>query len=82
MVERANGLIKEGTTKRHLYQSVQERETDLHRWFVFYNFRRIHRQIGRITPYQAVCNWYKKQPELFRKDPKELLAYRLQPHGT
>ncbi len=82
MVERANGLIKEGTTKRQIYDNAQEMKDDLHRWFVFYNFSRSHRQIGRITPYQAVCNWHQKQPELFRKDPTELLAYRLQPHGT
>jgi transposase InsO family protein len=82
MVERANGLVKEGTTKVHLYQNVGEMKDDLHRWFVFYNFDRIHRQIGRITPYQAVCQWHQKHPELFHKDPTELLAYRSQPDGT
>lgn len=82
MVERANGLIKDGTTKLHLYQTRQEMEEDLHRWFVFYNFERIHRQIGRITPYQAVCKWQQKQPELFHKKPTEMLAYRSQTHGT
>ena len=41
-----------------------------------------HRQIGRITPYQAVCNWHQKQLELFHKEPTELLAYRSQAHGT
>ena len=82
MVERANGLIKEGTTKRHRYQNLQEMEADLHRWFVFYNFHRIHRQIKRITPYQAVCNWHQTQPDLFHKDPTELLAYRSQAYGT
>ena len=82
MVERANGLIKDGTTKCHRYENLQEMEDDLHCWFVFYNFRRIHRQIGRITPYQAVCNWHQKQPELFHKEPTELLAYRSQAHGT
>lgn len=82
MVERANGLVKEGTTKVHFYQNAGQMKQDLHRWFVFYNFNRIHRQIGRITPYQAVCRWYEKQPELFRVNPAELLAYRSQPTGT
>ena len=82
MVERANGLIKEGTTKLHIYDNLQEMKDDLHRWFVFYNFHRIHRRIGRITPYQAVCKWHQTHPQLFHKDPTELLAYRSQPHGT
>ena len=62
----ANGLIKEGTTKCHIYPNRFQMEHDLHRWFVFYNFERIHRQIGRMTPHQSVCNWHQKQPELFR----------------
>lgn len=82
MVERTNGLIKQGTTKQHTYQSVQEMKRDLHLWFVHYNFLRKHRRIGRITPYQAVCQWHQKQPELFLKKPTELLAYRSQSPGT
>ena len=79
MVERANGLVKEGTPKIQRYQNAQEMKEDLHCWFVFYNFDRKHRQIGRITPYEAVCRWHQKQPELFRVEPAQLLAYRSQP---
>lgn len=82
MVERANGLIKQGTTKQHIYQNAQQMKDDLHQWFVFYNFFRKHRRIGRITPYQAVLQWHQKQPQLFLRMPQELLAYRSQPHGT
>ena len=82
MVERTNGLIKQGTTKAHTYQSVEEMKHDLHIWFVHYNFFRKHRRIGRITPYQAVCRWHQKQPELFLKEPTALLAYRSQSPGT
>ena len=46
MVERANGLIKQGTTKQHTYQNAQQMKDDLQRWFVFYNFFRKNRRIG------------------------------------
>ena len=82
MVERANGLIKENTTKQHRYQNPQQMKDDLHRWFIQYNFYRRHRRIGRITPYEAVCHWYQKQPELFLKEPDHLLTYRSQSAGT
>ena len=82
MVERTNGLIKQGTTKAHTYQNVEDMKYDLHVWFVYYNFFRKHRRIGRITPYEAVCLWYQKQPELFLKEPAHLLAYRSQSGGT
>jgi len=82
MVERTNGLIKQGTTKAHTYQTAQQMKDDLHSWFVHYNFFRKNRRIGRNTPYEAVCQWHKKQPELFPKEPTDLLAYRSQPPGT
>jgi len=82
MVERTNGLIKEGTTKKNRYQNSLEMKDDLHCWFVIHNFYRKNRRIGRITPYQAVCNWHQKQPELFLREPNLLLAYRSQSNGT
>lgn len=82
MVERTNGLIKQGTTKAHTYHNAQEMKDDLQSWFVIYNFHRKHRRIGRITPYQAACNWHTKQPEIFLTNPTELLAYCSQPPGT
>jgi transposase InsO family protein len=77
MVERTNGLIKEKTTKQHTYQNPQQMKDDLQHWFVHYNFYRRHTRLGRITPYQAVCRWYDKQPEIFIKEPAHLLLYRL-----
>ncbi len=76
LVERANGLIKENTTKAHHYQNAEQMKQDLHRWLVHYNFYRGHRRLGRITPYEAVCRWYDKQPERFLKEPTHLLCYR------
>jgi transposase InsO family protein len=53
LVERTNGLIKEGTTKKNTYRYVQEMEADLHSWLVRYNFYRKHRRLGGKTPYEA-----------------------------
>jgi hypothetical protein len=82
MVERTNGLIKENTTRQHRYQNAAQMKDDLRCWVIHYNFYRRHRRIGRITPYEAVCQWHQKQPELFLKEPDHLLAYRLQCGGT
>lgn len=82
LVERTNGLVKQGTTKQHTYQNAQQMKEDLHLWFVHYNFHRRHRRIGRITPYEAVCHWHQKQPELFIKEPTHLLAYCSLSGGT
>ena len=48
-----NGLTKEATVKVHHYQTVQEMEQYLHRWFARYNLCRPHRRIGGRTPYEA-----------------------------
>jgi transposase InsO family protein len=82
MVERANGLTKENTTKRHRYTSAQQMKDDLARWRSFYNFHRRNRRIGRKTPYEMVCWWFEKQPGLFLKQPSHLLQYCSQPAET
>ncbi len=76
MVERTNGLIKQGTTKKNRYQNSQEMKDDFQYWFVLHNFHRKLPRIGRITPYEAVCKWHQKQPEIFLREPSSLLAYR------
>ena len=82
LVERTNGLIQENTTTAHPYQNVAQIKEELQHWFVHYNFSRRHRRLGRITPYEAVCRWYDKQPELFLQEPAHLLSYCSQAGGT
>lgn len=72
MVERMNGMIQEGTYKRHKYPGYSEMIVGLHQWLVCYNLRRPNRRIGRKTPYEAVCDWYDKRPDLFIKEPAHL----------
>ena len=82
LVERTNGLIKSETVKRSTYPSATAMIEGLWHWWSIYNFHRKHRRIGKITPYQAVCDWYKKEPERFLKEPSHLLTYRSQSPGT
>jgi transposase-like protein len=78
MVERMNGLTKQNTTKRNTYETAEAMVRDLNAWFVRYNFCRKNRQIGKKTPYEATCNWFKKQPDIFIKKPEHLLLYHSQ----
>jgi len=72
LVERMNGLIQEDTYKTHRYPGYPELIEGLHRWLVCYNLRRQNRTIGRKTPYQVLCDWYDKCPNLFIKEPSHL----------
>jgi len=82
LVERMNGLTKENTTKKHVYVTPEAMIQDLWGWCIRYNFCRKHRRIGKITPYEAVCEWHRKHPELFHTEPSLLLAYRSQSYET
>lgn len=82
LAERMNGLTKENTTKKNVYATPDAMTQDLWGWCVRYNFCRKHRRIGKITPYEAVCEWHQKQPELFNKEPSHLLTYRSQSYET
>jgi transposase InsO family protein len=75
LVERFNGLIQDETTKRHAYKDACEMIDALERWSVYYNFSRRHRLIGRVTPYEKVCDYYQSKPYLFIKEPAHLLDY-------
>ncbi len=76
MVERMNGLTKEATVKQNRYVTAAAMKSDLHGWFVRYNFCRKNRRIGKKTPYEAAVAWYKKDPTLFVREPTALLVYR------
>ena len=78
LAERVIGLLQEGTTKRHRYQGADDMILGLREWFVYYNFYRPHRRIGRVTPYAKTGQWYERNPDLFIKEPTHLLNYRSQ----
>jgi len=78
LVERVIGIIRADTTDRTRYQSAGEMVEALESWASYYNFRRRHRRIGRVTPYDKVWQYYRSNPDLFIKEPTHLMNYRSQ----
>ncbi len=66
MVERFNGRISEILTTTRFDASRDLRET-LHQYQKIYNHHIPQKNLGHITPVQALKSWQKKQPELFKK---------------
>jgi hypothetical protein len=71
MVERFNGRIEE-VLQSHHFRSGEELETTLHRYVWLYNQQLPQSALGSRTPLQAMKDWHKLKPELFRKQPYHL----------
>ena len=68
MVERFNGRIEE-VLQSHHFRSGEELETTLHRYVWLYNQQLPQSALGSKTPLQAMKDWHKIKPELFKKQP-------------
>jgi transposase InsO family protein len=68
MVERFNGRIEE-VLQSHHFRSGEELETTLHRYVLLYNQQLPQSALGSKTPLQAMKDWHKLKPELFKKQP-------------
>ena len=71
MVERFNGRIEE-VLQSHHFRSAEELETTLHRYVQLYNQQLPQSALGSKTPLQAMKDWNKLKPELFKKQPYHL----------
>ena len=71
MVERFNGRI-EDVQQSHHFRSDKELETTLHRYVALYNQQLPQSALGSRTPLQAIKDWHKIKPELFKKQPYHL----------
>ena len=71
MVERFNGRIEE-VLQSHHFHSGEELETTLHRYVVLYNQQLPQSALGSKTPLQAMKDWHKLKPDLFKKLPYHL----------
>jgi len=71
MVERFNGRIEE-VLQSHHFRSAEELETTLHRYVQLYNQQLPQSALGSKTPLQAMKDWHKLKPELFKKQPYHL----------
>jgi transposase InsO family protein len=68
MVERFNGRI-EDVLQSHHFQSGEELEATLHRYVWLYNQQLPQSALGSKTPLQAMKDWHKLKPEMFKKQP-------------
>jgi hypothetical protein len=67
-VERFNGRI-EDVLQSHHFRSGEELEATLHRYVWLYNQQLPQSALGSKTPLQAMKDWHKLKPELFKKQP-------------
>jgi len=67
-MERFNGRI-EDVLQSHHFQSGEEMEATLHRCVWLYNQELPQSALGSKTPLQAMKDWHKLKPELFKKQP-------------
>lgn len=66
MVERFDGRIEE-VLQSHHFRSGEELEITLHRYVWLYNQQLPQSALGSKTPLQAMQDWHKLKPELFKK---------------
>jgi transposase InsO family protein len=67
-VERSNGRI-EDVLQSHHFRSGEELDATLHRYVWLYNQQLPQSALDSKTPLQAMKDWHKLKPELFKKQP-------------
>jgi transposase-like protein len=66
MAERFNGRIKE-IVQQTRFESAQQLEEALIRYLDIYNSNIPQRNLGHVTPMEALSKWRKTHPDLFKK---------------
>jgi hypothetical protein len=59
----------EEVLQSHHFRSGEELETTLHRYVWLYNQQLPQSALGSKPPLQAMKDWHKLRPELFKKQP-------------
>lgn len=73
-VEITNKLIKNHTTRRYFYSSIDELKQHLQAFLMYYNFQRKAKNLKFETPYQKVVDFYKTHQQLFKENPMEKIV--------
>lgn len=68
-VERMNRTIKDATVKRYHYDSHNQLRKHLIDLVAAYNFGRRLKTLKGLTPYEAICKAWLKEPFRFTSDP-------------
>jgi transposase InsO family protein len=72
MVEAMNKKVKANTVRKFHYEDVAALKKHLYEYCLNYNFNLKLRAIGRVTPFQAILEWYDKKPAIFSINPNHL----------
>jgi hypothetical protein len=73
MAERFNYRI-EDVLQGHHYRSGEELDATLHLYVLLYNQQLPQSVLNSRTPLQAMKDWHKLKPELFKKNPYYLMG--------
>ena len=68
-VERMNRTIKDATVKRFHYDEHDQLRSHLTAFVNAYNFARRLKTLKGLTPYEAICKAWTKEPKRFSLDP-------------
>ena len=68
-VERMNRTIKEATVKRFYYETHDQLRSHLADFVAAYNFAKRLKTLKGLTPYEAICKIWTKEPERFTLNP-------------
>jgi transposase InsO family protein len=75
IIERVNGIIKNGTIIKENYTDKEEMNNALMASLINYMLYRRHgglrKELNVKTPFQAVEKWFEWKPEIFKQNPSE-----------
>lgn len=71
--ERMNRTVKDATTKVFHYPDLDALKTHLLTFIRAYNFAKHLKALRWRTPFQAICDAWNKEPEIFKLNPHHLI---------
>ena len=73
-VERMNRTLKDATVRSYHYESHDQLSEHLAAFVGAYNFAKRLKALGGLTPFEAICKAWTKEPERFRLSPDHLTS--------
>lgn len=74
MAERMVRTTKEHTVKLNRYENIESAIVDIENFQHIHNFRRKLKVLNYKTPFEVTMEWFVKEPNIFFKNPDELLT--------
>jgi transposase InsO family protein len=73
-VERMNRTLKEATVRSYHYESHEQLRAHLAAFVGAYNFAKRLKALTGLTPFEAICKAWTKEPQRFRLSPNHLTS--------